>query len=401
MNASDNNYKRILYIMKEYPYPPATSGDAVYSRGIINSLSSHFKITVICASSGSKHNPPSTVDWNITRPQRIGRVNSIISRWPLVAWKGATRDFHTELDRLMTHQWDGIILDNLGVVHALPKAIAYRRNNRQTIIGYISHEQEFASRRSKYGSYQIGFFERIATYIDLFKIKQSENKILNLANFVTVINDNDIEPFKSISQNQNYISLMPGYDGPIIEKRIIDSRTSRRVLLLGGRKSKQKQQILIDWLKEGQPILNEQNIETWIVGDIGDDLKSKLSREHPEINFTGFVDDTSDIISTARAGIIADTVGGGFKLRLLSHVFQRLPLIGLDEAIDGLPTPEGQGYISARNLKELAILLVQTIDDYEKLNILQQTAFLDCEEKFSWSKRIEPLAEALNVQARR
>ena len=386
---------RILLLEKVMPYPPATAGDAVYSRGIIEALSHVTELTVLCADSGSTHTMSPSIELHQTGPQRKGQKGSVFSRWPLIAWKGAKRDYHAQLDVLLTREWDAIVLDNLGTAHALPKVEAYRRRHRRCRVVHFSHEHEYEARRKKYGAYEMGFIGRIATRLDLFKVKRTEEKLVRRCDLVTVLNEADKHLYRSIAPNQSFLMLTPGYDGRMAPARTLTAQTPRRVLLFGGRRPAQKQQVLLDWLKVGYPILSNAGIETQVIGDIPDPLCKRLAQAYPDLDVRGFVDNPEALIADARAGLIVDTLGGGFKLRLLSHVFERLPIIGLADAIEGLPVSQGEGYLAAENHEALAQLVVATIDDIDGLQALADTALNDCEGKFSWASRARDLVAAL------
>lgn len=394
-NLESPDQPRVLYLTKVYPYPPATAGDAVYSQGIIEAISSTCQTTVLCADSGAKRRDMPGTDWHIVGPQRSGRAGSILSRWPIIAWKSSTPDFTAKLDQLLKEQWDAIVLDNLGLAHALPSAQAYRARRPDTRLVYISHEYEYLTRSTKYKSYGLSLPKRIVTALDLVKVRKWEEALIKYCDIVTVINTSDLKPFRRIASTMKYLPLIPGYKGPVVESRQVNADTPRRVLLLGGRRSEQKRQILLDWIEVAYEPLTNAGIEMVIVGDMENSLRQRLQANYPGTQVLGFVDDLEALIASARMGLIADTVGGGFKMRLLSHVFQRLPIVGLSDAIDGLPTKRGQGYLGADNMRGLANLVCETIDDIDRLNALQETAFSDCASAYSWQTRADAFASAV------
>lgn len=385
----------ILFLEKVMPYPPAYTGDVVYSRGLVEAVSEWAQVSVLCADVGATGPKSDLVDWHITGQQRSGRKGSVFSRWPLVAWKGSRADYHRELDRLLTRKWDAIVLDNIGTVHALPKAEAYRRANPRTRLVHVSHEHEQTARGKKYGAYGMNPVLRLATDLDLRKVGRAEERLISSCDLVTVLNEGDAAKYAEVVPRQRYLMLTPGYDGPIAPPRLITAETPRRVVLLGGRRSEQKQQVLLDWLEVGHPTLKAAGIETQLVGDIPEDLRRRIEAAFPDVDVRGYVDDTDEVIAQSRAGLIVDTLGGGFKLRLLTHVFGRLPIIGLEESIEGLPTRSGHGYLGAQTLEGLAQLVVENIDDFDRLNQIKDAAFTACAGNFSWQARAKDLIEAL------
>lgn len=318
-----------------------------------------------------------------------------MSFWPLIAWKGATPEYDRALDQLLEEWWDVIVIDNIGSVHALPKAKRYRMKNPNVQLVYVSHEHEYTTRRDKYAKYRMKFLERIFALVDLAKIRLSEERLIRECDIVTVINRADLKPFREICPAQKYLILVPGYDGPVVESRKITENTPRRVLLLGGRQSEQKRQILLDWMDVSYVRLCDAGIETVIVGDMDDSLYKRLKVQYPAARALGFVDDLTALATSARMGVVADTVGGGFKMRLLAQVFERLPIVGLSGAVSGLPTPRGEGWLGANTLPDLVEQVCEAIDNIELLNRLQERAFADCASAFSWRKVADDFVAAV------
>lgn len=395
MNIKNSN---ILYLTKVLPYNSANSGDAVYSRGIIEALSQECNLTVICNNNASlKHDVNRiNIDWNIASTQKQGKLGSLITIQPLISWKNDTSTFNKLLDSFLLKKWDAIVLDNIGLSFALSKAIQHRLNNPDTKLIYISHEYEYRTRESKYNSYSLNVLQKLASAIDLYKVKLWEESLIKKCDIVTVINESDLSPFRSIDNTKKYLPVVPGYDGPVEQSRTINSATPKRILVLGGRKSEQKRQILLDWMQKAYYPLSSKGIEIVIAGDMDDDLRVQLKNDYPNAQILGFVDNLRDLILSSRMGIIADTVGGGFKLRLLSQVFGRLPIIGLTKSIDGLSTRNGEGYLSADNLDELVSLVCDVIDNDSLLNALHESAFNDCSAIYSWDTRSTAIIQAIN-----
>lgn len=392
---------RVLFLTKVYPYPPAVAGDAVYSQGIIGALASLTRLTVLCGSNGSdaRSETEAPADWRIVEPPRSRQSGSVASLWPSIVWRGNTPGHKRELDSLLLQPWDAIVLDNIGSAHALSAAKSYKARRPSTALLYVSHEVEFEARRAKYGKYKITPLVRLASILDLVKVKVAEHRLLRETDVVTVINEGDVPAFKVVAPQKRYVLLSPGYNGAVLPARRIDASTPRRVALLGGRTSQQKQQILLDWLEASYVPLSVAGIEIVVVGDVAPSLSSIVQQQYPKVSLLGFVEDADPLLADCRMGIVPDTVGGGFKLRLLTYVFRRVPIVGLDQAISGLPTRIDKGYLVAPDLKSLAQLIVASIDDFDTLNTLQEQCFADCEGAFGWAGRGQSLAELLRPAA--
>lgn len=395
------NAPKVLFLTKIYPYPPAVAGDAVYSRGVIGALAPFARLTVLCGSNGSaeRTTAEASADWRIVEPPRTRQSGSIFSSWPSIVWRGDTPGHRRELDRLLTQSWDAIVLDNIGSAHALSAAKAYKARHPSTVLIYVSHEVELETRRAKYGKYKINPFVRLASIWDLAKVKTAEHRLLKETDVVTVINELDVPKFRAVAPQNRYVLISPGHDGAVLKARRIDVTTPRRIALLGGRTSQQKQQILLDWLEASYDALTAADIEIMVIGDVAPALSGLVQQQYPQVKLLGFVDDANPLLADCRMGIVPDTVGGGFKLRQLTYVFRRVPMVGLEQAISGLPTPAGEGYLAAPDLKALADLIIKSIDDIETLNAVQERCFADCAGAFGWPARGELFAGLLRPAA--
>lgn len=386
---------RVLYLTKVYPFPPSNEGDAVYSRGVISAIEKVCDVTVICADNDAFEQHSDDAVWEVAGPARTGQAGSVLSRLPLIAWKGATKAYTERLAALLQEKWDAVVLDNIGLAHALPAVTAYRTAFPKTKIVYISHEYEYATRASKYNSYKLNPLKKVVADLDLRKVQQAENELLLKADIVTLINENDRAQFQQIAPHGTFLTLTPGYDGPIKAERAITAATPRRLLMLGGRKSHQKRQILLDWMDVAYDRLQAAGIEIVIAGAMDDDLAAQLKSTYPNAEVMGFVDDLGELMASCRMGVVADTVGGGFKLRLLSQVFERLPIVGLTGAISGLPSKEGEGFVGADDLNALLDLVCEIIDDVPRLNEIQNKVYSDCLAECSWESRGELFRDAI------
>jgi polysaccharide biosynthesis protein PslH len=98
--------------------------------------------------------------------------------------------------------------------------------------------------------------------------------------------------------------------------------------------------------------------------------------------FPGFVEDLEPIFRSVRIGIVAERTGGGFKLKTLDYIFNRVPIAAITGGVAGLPLTPGLHYLSFESIRELAQGVVAVIDDMERFNYLQQAAYEKCSTGF-------------------
>lgn len=98
--------------------------------------------------------------------------------------------------------------------------------------------------------------------------------------------------------------------------------------------------------------------------------------------------------------LVFEETGGGFKLKLLDYIFNRIPVFGITSAVAGLPDKIMQQIFLAPDMQGLVSLIIKNIDQYEKLNASQQSAFEVAEQTFDWDLSVSKLVDALAAEAR-
>ena len=93
--------------------------------------------------------------------------------------------------------------------------------------------------------------------------------------------------------------------------------------------------------------------------------------------------------------------GGGFKLKTLDYIFNRVPIAAMKGSMAGLPLTPGLHYLSFDSMWKLAQGIVAVIDDIARLNSMQQAAYEQCDTGFDWSDRGRTLFGAIQQTVNR
>ena len=117
-------------------------------------------------------------------------------------------------------------------------------------------------------------------------------------------------------------------------------------------------------------------------GDPGD-----LPQRVPGFNYLGDVENLEAYLNTVRLALVPDEIGGGFKHRVLTHVFHRTPLLAVRWAVNGMGLRPDVDFAVAEDLAGMAAIIPTLIDDLPRLNRLQAEAFAHCDGAFDWSRR--------------
>jgi hypothetical protein len=77
---------------------------------------------------------------------------------------------------------------------------------------------------------------------------------------------------------------------------------------------------------------------------------------------------------------------GGFKLKGLDYVFNRLPILAMRIALPGMPLEDGRSIGLFDSHSALADGVVALIDDFAGLNARQEHAYAACADRFDWDR---------------
>ena len=131
--------------------------------------------------------------------------------------------------------------------------------------------------------------------------------------------------------------------------------------------------------------LAEAGVALQIVGEVEPAYLAELRRRFPSVDFVGRVDDVRPYLREARIALVPDLLGG-FKLKGLDYVFNRVPVLAMRVALPGMPLEDGRSIGLFDSHQELAEGVIALIDDCESLNRRHEAAFEACAARFDWQR---------------
>ena len=391
---------RCLWLTRIDPVLP-DAGDLTYSFHLLSSLSrAGVRLTVLAMDRNSDRTRRAPrengIEWAIV-PWKSDReiaghlvLRSLFSRLPNVATQYNTASLRRALQVQMARDWDAIVVDHLGMGWVWPAVEAYRRLKPAVVSIFIAHQCEGEARRSVARNFRGSILRKIALRIDAAKADRLERKLVHQSNLVSAITPEDLRCLGGLDK---IVLLTPGYACPHVASREITDTTPRRALILGSAIWLAKQMNLNEFLGAADELFHQRRIELWVVGNVPDHLQAK--KHFRATRFLGFVADLEPIFRSVRIGIVAERIGGGFKLKTLDYIFNCIPIAAIKGSIEGLPLMPGTHYLSFESMRELAQGVAAVIDDFGRLNSLQQAAYKRCEVGFDWSDRGRTLYNAI------
>ena len=389
-----------LWLSADVPSAGA-SGRVTYSGGLAQALARAgarvVGLGLTSTASTPTLAPSGDVEWRPIPARRRSAVTSLASRLPKMAHALAVREYRSAITRAVGERpWDAVIVDHLQMGWAVP-LIQHRQPD--AVIVYASQNHESSVRREVAEALPVSSARRYALWLDAVKASRLERRVVGAARLVTTVTEIDAELFTA-DRPQVSLVLPPGYGGPVVGERRITPDLPRRAVVLGNLDWHVKQANLRSLLRAADARFATAGAEILVVGPAPADFVASLG-DLRATTFTGWVDDLGPLLASARLGIVAEPLGGGFKLKSLDYVFNRVPMAVLAGSADGLPLVPGRDYLAAPAVTDLAVDAVAALDDLEYLNRLHERAFVACRSAFDWSDRGESLHAAVAGLSRR
>ena len=177
--------------------------------------------------------------------------------------------------------------------------------------------------------------------------------------------------------------------------RLIDDSIPRRVILFGSLQWSAKQANLRLFLDATEKILVSNDIQVQLVGDIPKKFGDDIAARYKAVDVVGYVEEPTSYLANARLAVIAEPIGGGFKMKILDYIFNRVPVLALNDCIAGLPPSVAQFVFTQPDLEALSNRLVDLIDDDSTLNKIQNDAYEAALTLFNWEDRGKLFRQAI------
>jgi glycosyltransferase involved in cell wall biosynthesis len=146
--------------------------------------------------------------------------------------------------------------------------------------------------------------------------------------------------------------------------------------------------------------LSAAGIELQFVGEIDPGYLADLRARYPSVKFVGRVENVLPYMAGARLALVIDLLGG-FKLKGLDYVFNRIPILAMRVALPGMPLKDGHSIGLFDSHEALAAAVPPLIDDFGTLNRRQIAAFEACAIRFDWDRIGQHLLDHIRRAGRR
>lgn len=394
---------RVLWLAHTAP-GPRLSGRDVYSGGLVNAVASAgAAVTFIGLSNpdetGSGESSvaepeASTVNWKIIEAAERGTVAALASRLPLVAARASPPAVVAALRAALREQaYDAVVFDNYASGWALDLVETAGVNGVQLV--YVAHNDETRLAADIATAFSGDALRKLALRLNAHKIRDLENRLLRRVHLLVTLTEDDRDQLIARNPRARTLVLPPGYTGRRLPPRQMTAALPRRVVMVGSVRWIAKRMNVAALLAEADHRFVEAGVTFDIIGDVPDDFRAEWEPRLRATCFRGFVGDLAGELAEARLGMVTEATGGGFKLKTLDYIFNRLPVAVLAGSCAGLPRAVTDAFLIASDVAALAEAVVGTIDNLPQLDAMQEAAFVAADGLFDWSANGRRLVDAL------
>ncbi len=398
---------KCLWITLADPDPPR-NGQFLYSRGLIHGLAAagmEVHVVGLTRPRGEHHHGQFAdgVYWWLA-PHQWSADHQPSPRWvslatalPQLAAQTNTPPMRRVLnERLSSTSWDAIIFDSICVGWALSLVTDHYSGARtRPKLVYLSHNHEESVARQIAADTR-PFLKRQFKHLDAWKVGRLERWLVHHTDLVTSNSPDDCEKFRPSRLDGRVEFLPPGYAGRRVAARRITDSMPRRAVIVGSFDWIAKRLSLEEFLTVADPLFAAAGVELDVVGAADESFLRRLRQNVRATRLTGRVDDIHHSMAQARLALVPDLLGG-FKLKALDYVFNRLPIFAIEGSVPGMPLSPGESIFLFHDHRSLAESVISAIDDLDLLNRAQELAYEACRDQFHWRNIGRSLMRAMSL----
>lgn len=392
---------RILWVIRTLPFPQ-TSGDRVYSAQFIRAVAeAGADVTVIGLATGTPAEAGfDQVNWVPVAAQPRSSLAAAAMSLPLVAAKHSPAAFRRAFrDALRQRKPDLVVLDSYAAGW-----VSDELGTGAPPLCYVAHNWEEQITRDIAREFRGPLPKRLFLKLNAARTRRLERRLVRRARLVVALTESDRGHLLRSAPEKAAVLIPPGFVGESRAGRVIDAATPRRVVMLGSVQWIAKQMNLAAFLGVADPAFAKAGIALDIVGDVAAEFQREWAPKVKATRFSGFVDDVNAVLDQARIGLLIDSLGGGFKLKVLSYLQARTPVAALRGSFEGIPDSVARHFLVEPDAERLVAAIIAAIDDLPRLNTMQDRALIAAQGQFDWpenGRRFVAAARAALAQSGR
>lgn len=258
-------------------------------------------------------------------------------------------------ERSAIREADLVVVDHFGLGWLVPLLGATGSGP----VCFIAHNAEARNRASYLDSAPP--FDRLIARLELPALRYWERRVTEAAGGVACVNAREREWLEEADPDARVVTVYPpAWIGDELEE---DGRSERlrgtgagdegfELLYVGSFGYRAKRLSAEHFVRSVMPRIrgDGQAVRLTIVGNDSEDV---LGGTGPDwLRICGRVEEVAPYYRTADAAVVPEPIGGGFKLKVLEAMIERVPIIAHPKAVEGMGLVAGRHYLAAETADE-------------------------------------------------
>jgi len=383
---------RILHIIPYSNLYPPMNGGQLRCFHLMDELSKHFQIDVLCYQSKSSivKNGYKNEHIRFYSPQSFVKNEGVFKYLPTKLKNAFRYRFLTktlfetatmevlEFDHIVkelskSNDYDVIVFEHLSAMSLLPIIKKYFLKAKFVLDAHNVDHLLLETNPSNIKYYK--------------KIKKLESNLYKYVNSFWACSKNDLNILESLNHNKIHGKVVPNGVAvkakPYVEDK---SNTYNTILFCGTLDAKPNKEGVLWFYKNIWPSIIKQkpDVKLWIVGKGNRtpflDLESDTS-----VDFIGEVEDVGPYYKKSFIAIVPLLSGSGTRLKILEAMSFGNPIVTTSKGIEGIEFENGNHAFVADTIDDFSSNIIQILDAPNRGNQLRENAYKLVKKKYDWS----------------
>lgn len=393
----DSSKPTLLFVTTELPYPP-DSGGRIKTFRLLQFLSLHFNVKLICAFGGKRKKAVQGLKEAIPglshmqafdNHQPRTAINFFVALMTAPSFN-AFRIYSKELENMV--KWSASTSDVVMVDHAETIDVVPEEFKDKVI--YHSHNAEYKL-WSDFATMRGTFITKWMLDWEASRVKQLERYAIKRSTF-TFAAPNDQESLMAelgIDGNKFKTTYHLGNDA-LLDLAPIDLKANKKEIFYAGTLSWEPNRDGIEWfIEQCWPSIIQQEPEAVlnVCGGGADEALVKLMNKTAGVNALGFVDDLDSIMQKSRCAIVPLRFGSGMKIKTFDALYRGLPLITTGIGAEGIALENKKHAYLVNESNAFAETVISVLNETENATTVRDQGRLLCREEYSYDSMLNSM----------
>jgi glycosyltransferase involved in cell wall biosynthesis len=388
---------RIAFLTYENPSAENT-GDSQYTAGLLRKLIEHgHHVHLVFFSEDVPKDSAATLDkyasaTTIVPFVRPGMLRVIASPKPGMIAHRFSSDYIDAVRTLLEHEAFDAVVVNFFKMAYLIDTIKSASPSVPAVL--ISHNAEKMNSSSLY-RHQTNPVWWLGCFQDWVKTAYYEPILLKQFDAVTTICSVDRE-FYEKEYDLRHVSVIPAGWDTSRNVAVDREKVSPNVIVCGSFTWQPKKKNLLSLLNCPRfRRFHDCGITVYLVGHAEKDFVEFVNSRYPGVVMTGTVDDVSPFYGKCSVALVAEQMGGGFKLKLLEAAAYGTGIVAVKGAVTDDGFQRGVHYLEADNFDDLVDTAIELVNHGEQLKSLRTNAGELLSSRYNWEFSYRALMAAI------